>query len=147
MKTYYPFSFIIFLLLTLAFTGCASKEEGEKAAKEFYEALKAKDYDKAISLFDNAMIEEEGKEGVLNFIMQKESLGELKSYQQESDYKLMERNGRSMVRFLFTVEYETMPLYEYIVLSKTDDGYQIVNYAYYDNEAKRDEYVKANEED
>lgn len=146
MKTRLQFSFVLALLLALMFTSCASKEESEKAGKEFYEALKVKDYDKAMSLFDEAMFEEEGKENILNFITQKEALGEMKSYTLEPDSKWMERNGRSMVRLLYTVKHEQMTLYEYIVFSKTDNGYKIVNYAYYDSKEKRQEYISVNED-
>ena len=137
--------FILFSFSTLIFTQCASKEESEKAAKEFYDALKARDYDKAMSLFDEDMFEAEGEDEIREFIMQKELAGEMKSYTQEPDSKWMENNGRSMVRLLYTVEHEKVTLYEYIVFSKTDEGYKIVNYAYYDDEKKRDEYLEANE--
>lgn len=146
MKARLQFSFVLASLLTLMFTSCASKEESEKAGKEFYESLKAKDYDKAMSLFDEAMFEEEGKENILNFIAQKEALGEMKSYTLEPGSKWMEMNGRSMVRLLYTVEHADRTLYEYIVFSKTDDGYKIVNYAYYDDKDKREEYIKLNED-
>lgn len=139
-------TFLLLISFSFVFTSCASKEESEKAGKEFYEALKAKDYEKAMSLFDPAMFEEEGEQSILNFILQKESLGEMKSYKLEPDSKWMEMNGRSMVRLLYTVEHEDRTLYEYIVFSKTDDGYKIVNYAYYDDEDKRDEYIKINED-
>lgn len=141
MKTKQSLLLLFFAALLFNLTSCASKEEGEKTAKEFYEALKAKDYDKAMSMVDASMIENEGEEAVLNMLTQKEALGDLKSYTQEDDYKLMERNGKSMVRLLYTTEYESAKLYEYIVLSKTDDGYKVISYAYYNEEAKRKEYM------
>lgn len=137
---------LLFIGLSLGISSCASKEESEKAAKEFYDALKAKDYDKAMSMFDKAMFEDKGEQSILNFITQKEALGEMKSYKLEPDSKWMEMNGRSMVRLLYTVEHENRTLYEYIVFSKTDEGYKIVNYAYYDDKDMRDEYIKANED-
>lgn len=140
-------SMLIFLAISIGMSSCASKEESEKAAKEFYDALQAKDYEKAMSLFDDAVFEEEGEEKVKNFLTQKESLGTMKSYRLEPDSKWMERNGRSMVRLLYTVEHEDLTLYEYIIFSKTDDGYKIVSYNYFDNEAMREDYIKTNEED
>ena len=146
MKTRSLVFTVLLLIISSYLSSCASKEESEKAAKEFYEALKVKDYDKVMAMVDPAMIKNEGEAKVKDFITQKEQLGELKSYTLEPDSKWMEKNGRSMVRLLYTVEYEAMTLYEYIVFSKTDDGYTIVNYAYHDDKAKRAEYIKANEE-
>lgn len=139
-------SLTLLIIASLTLTQCASKEETEKAAKEFYNALQDKDYDKAMTMFDEAMFEENGEESIKDFITQKEQLGEMKSYNQEPDSKWMERNGRSMVRLLFTVEHEKATLYEYIVFSKTDDGYKIVNYAYYDDKKKREEYIEIYED-
>ncbi len=145
MKTRSFLLFLFFASIVLGVSSCASKEEGEKAAKEFFDALKAQDYDKAMSLVDPAMIENEGEDNVMHILTQKEALGEMKSYSQESGYKYMEKNGRSMIRLLFTTSYEEAKLYEYIVLSKTDEGYKVVNYAYYNEEKKRDEYIEVNE--
>lgn len=139
-------SLLAFICSAFLMTSCASKEAGEKTANEFYEALKAKDYETAFDLIDQDLFDQEGEEVIKSFITQKEVLGELKSFTQESGFKVMEQNGKSMVRLLYTTEYANKTLYEYIVLGKSEGEYKIVSYAYYDSKEKRDEYQKYNEE-
>lgn len=145
MKTKSYILLLALIILGLNLSSCASREEGEKVANEFFEALKARDYEKAMSLVDPVMIENEGEDNVMNILTQKEALGEMKSYTKETGFKLMEQGGRSMVRFLYITTYEDKKLYEYIVLSETDDGYKVISYAYYDEESMRDEYIEYNE--
>lgn len=138
-------NYLICTFLLLTAVSCANADDAEPFANEFYIAMQNGNYKEVMELFDVSLIETQGKENLKEFITQKEALGELKSFSKESDYKIMETDGKPLVRFMYKVEYTDKILYEYLVLVKRDSQYFIHNYAYYDSKEKREEFAEYNE--
>lgn len=127
--------------LAFGLGSCANAEEAEKHADNFYNAMKLNDYETMKNMIDESMLEVNSIEEISVLFVQKESLGEMISFTKETGFDYREANGLTVVRFLYTVEYKAATLYEYIRLTKRGDAYKVVNYGYYDNKEKRQEFI------
>jgi hypothetical protein len=141
MKLLKYLSFSAVLLIALGLSSCANVEDAEKYADKFYEAMKGEDYDAVKGLLDESMLENNSMEEISNLIVQKEALGEMSSFKKEVDAVKQDANGITVVRFLYEVKYPEVTLYEYIRLTKRGEEYRVVNYGYYDNKEKRQEFI------
>jgi hypothetical protein len=130
------------VLAILCLNSCVNVDEAEKYANNFYEAMQAKEYQKLENLIDETMLASNSMEEIRAMIVQKESLGEMVSFQKETGHDYRESNGLTVVRFLYTVKYTDIMLYEYIRLTKRGDAYKVVNYGYYNDKEKRQEFIE-----
>lgn len=141
MKIVKIIPFLAALFMISLFNSCANAEEAEKYADNFYNAMKLNDYETLKNMIDESMLEVNTIEEISVLFVQKESLGEMISFTKETGFDYREANGLTVVRFLYTVEYKSTTLYEYIRLTKRGNEYKVVNYGYYDNLEKRQEFI------
>jgi len=123
------FLFLGLLLLVSSFTGCGSSQDIEDArnlGQRYYEAIKAKDLDSAMSFYSLEFFRETSKGETLQFLESIDSkLGNLQSY----EYDYFEKTsyggtrGRSVIyRIYYDVIYSKGSSRETLTFTKSEDG-------------------------
>ncbi len=102
----------------LSLTYCSSKKEGQEVANEFYTALKAQEYEKAVGLCHENALNITPKDQWLDILKQaQDRLGSIKSFTQKS-WNVNIENGNSTVSLTFDVIYEKGNMKEDLILYK-----------------------------
>ena len=130
------------LMLAFVLNSCANAAKAELVTEEFYVKMQKHDYSEMEKMLSEKMVSQSSKEVIMNFISQKEALGELVSFNKEGDGKVMELDNEQVVRFFYTTKYTDKNLYEYIRVVLDKEVYLIESYGYFDTKEKRDEFLQ-----
>lgn len=142
MKAFKIIPFLSLFLVGFLLSSCANADKAEVVANDFYGKMQAQKYQELEKLLSDKMIEESSKEVIMEFITQKDALGELISFSKEEDGKVMEINNNQVVRFLYVTKYTNKELFEYLRLAVDSETYSIETYGYFDTKEKRDEFIQ-----
>ena len=121
--------FVAFLLLASFMVGCASAQEIEDAenlGQSYYEALKAKDFDKAMSFYSSEFFKATSKGDTLQALKNISlKLGDLQSY--EYDYYEKKsytgtQGSYTIYNLYYDVIYSKGSSRETLTLTKSEDG-------------------------
>jgi hypothetical protein len=135
-------TFVLFIALFVITSCSVSPEAAEQNAAQFYEKLKARDYNALKNMLDEEALQMNTWEEWEQIFVQKEALGDLISYEKEIGFEAAYFNERSTISLKYTVKYSTATLYEYIKFIKQGEDYKVITYAYYDSEERRTEMIK-----
>ncbi len=116
----------------LSLTYCSSKKEGQEVANEFYTALKAQEYEKAVGLCHENALNITPKDQWLDVLKQaQDRLGSIKSFNQKS-WNVNIENGNSTVSLTFDVVYEKGNMKEDLTLYKKagEKNMKVLGYNY-----------------
>lgn len=125
------YSILIFAGM-LSLTYCSSKKEGQEVANEFYTALKAQEYEKAVGLCHENALNITPEDQWLDILKQaQDRLGSIKSFNQKS-WNVNIENGNSTVSLTFDVVYEKGNMKEDLILYKKtgEKSMKVLGYNY-----------------
>lgn len=124
MKNQYV-SFVLFLGMILAFTGCGSADAGEKTADQFFSYLIKGEYEKADQMIGRMPGD------TTSYLPQMEVLGEnpvngkLKSAKKSMGFNTNVNNGITTVKLPYTLTYEKGTQNFEVIIVDRGDGYKI----------------------
>jgi len=122
--------FYLFLIIfsTTFFLNACSAGGSKEVAKEFYKALKVKDYEKALSYCSAQAFESTPKKRWLILFKQTQfKLGALQSYESQG-FNTSYNDGLTKTSFNFKVQYEKEVRYELLEFIENDGQYEILLY-------------------
>jgi hypothetical protein len=118
--------FLFLSLITLTMFGlqsCESVNEAQAAADEFYAALKANDYEKASTFFDQTMFDRYGKDKIIELLQQHNAdWPGIRSYSKYG-FDTRTNNGVTVVQLKFKVETEKGLVFEKLEFIKRGEEY------------------------
>lgn len=116
------------LLITLALLlalGCASKDEAERVANDYYAAVRTGDFDRALTFFSAEFFAQTPKEVWLSGMKNlNRKLGSLEEFKLES-WNVRKQAGTgpsTVVTLQYTVKYSKYPAQEAMTLVSTKEG-------------------------
>lgn len=118
---------------------CADYSAAKKEAKEFYEALKVKDYEKIITFLDESTLKATPKEQLIEVLKRKENWGNLKDYSQRA-FKTKTENNVTMTKLNYVVEYDKKTFYEILTFKTVDKKTTLVYYHYSEDQADIEDF-------
>lgn len=135
--------FTLILVFLISFYSCGSVEGSEQTVTEFYDALKAEDYDKALDLCSKKALEiDEESAWKSAFRSATFAHGKVESYERYS-FSSSYKNGTTYVDLFYKVKRKQRTIYERITTIKEGDTYKIMGYQFAQNE----EDLKSDSED
>ena len=137
----YLFAIVLFSTISML-SSCANAEKAKPVAEEFYSKMQQQDYKSIEALLSKEMVEQSSVSEIMSFIIQKEDLGELKSFERDGEGKVMEIDNKQVVRFLYITKYTNKDLYEYLRLVLVGEDYLVDSYGYFETKEKREEYIQ-----
>jgi len=126
-------------LVGLNFQSCgfaADAEEAEKYVDEWYDNLKAKDYDALMAMVDEEGLEANSEEEWRTVLQQKEALGEIKSIEKDVGFSANSSDDVTTVTLDYTVEYDLVTIYERIKMVKRGEEYKVLSYQYNEDKSR-----------
>lgn len=133
MKRIKNLLFITIFITT--FYSCGSIEGSEKTVAQFYDALKAEDYDKALDLCSKKALEIDDKTAWKNaFRSATFAHGVVESYERYS-FNTSYKNGTTYVDLFFKVKRKQREIYERVTTIKEGDTYKIMGYQFSKNKS------------